>query len=404
MRLALVIDDYLPDSTRVGAKMMHELALELLRQGHEPFVITPGHAQQGHGLIEDAIDGIPIFRFRCGPVKDISKVRRAINESLLSRRAWGAAKKKIQSQKVDGVVYYSPSIFFGGLVNKIKSTWNCPSFLILRDLFPQWVIDNGMIKEGSPIARYFRHHERKSYAAADQIGLMSLNNQIFFQRNHPNITRTCILPNWASLEPSSAPSKEDSFRHRLGLQEKVIFFYGGNIGHAQDMSNLMKLVLAMKDDSCPHFLFVGQGDEVGLLQNFIQKHALTNATYLPSIPQEAFKKLLHEVDVGLFSLSRDHKAHNFPGKLLGYMVNKIPILGSVNPGNDLLDIIHQHNAGFAFENGQDAHLLESARKLASEPGIRNHLGENARKLLIEYFSVESAAKKIIGSLTQARDV
>lgn len=403
MRLALVIDDYLPDSTRVGAKMMHELALELLRQGHEPFVITPGLSDQKHGLIEDAVADVPVLRFRSGPVKDVSKIRRAINESLLSKKAWHATKNHIRSKKIDGVIYYSPSIFFGGLVDKIKSAWNCPSFLVLRDLFPQWVIDNGMIREGSPIARYFRHHERKSYAAANHIGLMSLNNQIFFQRNHPGITRTCILPNWASLEPSSTPSKEDSFRHNLGLQDKVIFFYGGNIGHAQDMSNLMKLVLAMKDDPCSHFLFVGQGDEVGLLQNFIQEHALSNATYLPPIPQEAFKKLLHEVDVGLFSLSRDHKAHNFPGKLLGYMVNEIPILGSVNPGNDLLDIIQQHNAGFAFENGQDAHLLESARKLASEPGARKHLGENARKLLIEHFSVESAAKKIIVSLTQARD-
>ncbi|SMF10639.1 glycosyltransferase family 4 protein [Pseudogulbenkiania subflava] len=381
--------------------MMHELALELLRQGHEPFVITPGPSHQKQRLVEDAVDEIPILRFRSGPVKDISKVRRAINESLLSRRAWGAAKNYIQSRKVDSIIYYSPSIFFGGLVNRIKSTWNCPSFLILRDLFPQWVIDNGMIKEGSPIARYFRHHEGKSYAAADHIGLMSLNNQVFFQKNHPTITRTCILPNWASQEPSSAPSKEDSLRHKLGLQDKVIFFYGGNIGHAQDMSNLMKLALAMKDDSYSHFLFIGQGDEVGLVQSFIQEHALTNATYLPPISQDAFKKLLHEVDIGLFSLSRDHTAHNFPGKLLGYMVNEIPILGSVNHGNDLLDIIQHHEAGFAFVNGEDAQLLESARKLASEPGTRKRLGENARKLLIEHFSVESASKKIIDSLTQA---
>lgn len=400
MRLALVIDDYLPDSTRVGAKMMHELALELLRQGHEPFVIAPG-GHQKHSLLEDTIDGIPILRFRSGPVKDISKVRRVINESRLSRRAWGAAKKQVQSKKIDGVVYYSPSIFFGGLIKKIKSTWNCPSFLILRDFFPQWVIDNGMIKEGSLIARYLRHHERKSYEAADHIGLMSQKNQTFFQSYHPGLI-TSVLPNWASLEPSPAPTREESFREKLGLLDKTIFFYGGNIGHAQDMSNLMRLALSMKGDSTSHFLFVGQGDEVELVQNFIQEKALNNATYLPPISQEDFKKLLHEVDVGLFSLSRDHKAHNFPGKLLGYMVNKIPILGSVNPGNDLLDTILQHDAGFAFENGQDEQLLQSARLLASNLETRERLGENARRLLVEHFSVESAAKKIVDRLSNHR--
>lgn len=33
MHLVLIIDDYLPHSTRVGAKMFHELALELLSRG-----------------------------------------------------------------------------------------------------------------------------------------------------------------------------------------------------------------------------------------------------------------------------------------------------------------------------------------------------------------------------------
>lgn len=32
MRIALICDDYLPDSTRVSAKMMHELACELLEK------------------------------------------------------------------------------------------------------------------------------------------------------------------------------------------------------------------------------------------------------------------------------------------------------------------------------------------------------------------------------------
>ena len=39
MKLLLIIDDYLPDSTKVGAKMMHELALELKNNGHEVSVL-----------------------------------------------------------------------------------------------------------------------------------------------------------------------------------------------------------------------------------------------------------------------------------------------------------------------------------------------------------------------------
>ncbi|MDE9500322.1 glycosyltransferase WbuB, partial [Xenorhabdus bovienii] len=82
------------------------------------------------------------------------------NESLLSIRAWNSLKKILKSKRIDGIVYYSPSIFFGKFVNKIKKEWHCPSYLILRDSFPQWIIDEGLIKEKSIIAKYFRYFER----------------------------------------------------------------------------------------------------------------------------------------------------------------------------------------------------------------------------------------------------
>ncbi|MCQ8856447.1 L-fucosamine transferase, partial [Escherichia coli] len=35
MKLALIIDDYQPNSTRVGAKMFNELAQEFIQGGHD---------------------------------------------------------------------------------------------------------------------------------------------------------------------------------------------------------------------------------------------------------------------------------------------------------------------------------------------------------------------------------
>ena len=55
--------------------------------------------------------------------------------------------------------------------------------------------------------------------------------------------------------------------------------------------------------------------------------------------------MLAEFDVGLFTLHKDHTTHNFPGKLLGYMVQRLPILGSINKGNDLKEIVENANAG-----------------------------------------------------------
>ena len=46
MRLLIISDDYLPSSTRVHAKMLHELALEFKAKGHDVVVLTPGTSDQ----------------------------------------------------------------------------------------------------------------------------------------------------------------------------------------------------------------------------------------------------------------------------------------------------------------------------------------------------------------------
>ncbi|MER5097259.1 glycosyltransferase family 4 protein, partial [Providencia stuartii] len=206
---------------------------------------------------------------------------------------------------------------------------------------------------------------------------------------------THVLRNWAEVKPTS---KSNSYRTTLSLQNKIIYFYGGNIGHAQDMYNLMKLAREMKKHSDAHFLFVGQGDEVNLVQKLIEKWKLKNTTYLPSLDQNEFKKLLSEVDIGLFSLAKEHTSHNFPGKLLGYMVQSIPILGSVNAGNDLIPLINQSNSGYIHVNGEDDLLLQSAISLYNDKKIREEMGNNGFKLLQNEFNVTTIASSIIKKL------
>lgn len=48
MRICIIVDDYLPNSTKVAAKMMHELAVKLKEKGHEITVITPGIGLDEH--------------------------------------------------------------------------------------------------------------------------------------------------------------------------------------------------------------------------------------------------------------------------------------------------------------------------------------------------------------------
>lgn len=403
MKLALIVDDYLPHSTRVGAKMMHELARELLLQGHKVTVITPKSGVDSSSFQSESLDGVVIWRFQSGPLKDVAKVTRVINESLLSFNAWRAITRRVKKDTFDGIVYYSPSIFLGPLVEKLKKRCNCKSYLVLRDFFPQWAVDSGLIRKDSLIERYFRFFEAITYNNADMIGVMSHRNMEIFNEKTDHRYRASILRNWASIEPHQVMGSTKNLRQRLGLKDEVIYFYGGNIGHAQDMKNLMRLVRSMQKYNNAHFLFVGQGDEVHLINDLAVEWKLGNFSYFPSVSQDEYRDMLAQVDIGLFSLSAKHTAHNFPGKLLGYMVQSLPILGSVNQDNDLINLVVDNTAGFISVNGDDDSFLANAVKLYDSLDLRRKIGLAGYNLLSNEFAVSSIALSISESLEKVNE-
>tara|TARA_X000000368_G_scaffold390475_1_gene353717 strand:- start:6047 stop:7249 length:1203 start_codon:yes stop_codon:yes gene_type:complete len=393
MKILILSDDYLPDGTRAHSRMLHDLALEFKGLGEKVTVLTPGNSSQSDLLETSYLDGIEVWRFRSGKLRGVAKARRLINELLIPYNAWKATRSKLKDSSFDLCVNYSPTIFYGPYAKKLKQQGSFV-YLVLRDFFPQWAIDQGIISRRSPIAIFLRYFEELNYRTSDCIGLQSPANLNLFKARFPNL-KSRVLMNWTSLneDPENVPSSV--LQKKYQLEGKVIFFYGGNIGHAQDMKNLMRLARNMTSHPKAHFLFVGQGDEFELINKIKRNQCLDNVTILNSVSQEAFLDFLAMSDIGLFSLSKKHTAFNFPGKLLGYMKKSLPILGSVNSGNDLRNLIATHKAGMIFENGQDEPLYKASIKLLENETLRRDLGKNSNSLLSKEFSVESAALKIL---------
>jgi O26-antigen biosynthesis N-acetyl-L-fucosamine transferase len=394
MKICIIVDDYMPYSIKVAAKMMHELACEFIDQGHQVSVVTPNTIQNDI-LVSSVLDGVNVFSFKSGEIKNVNKIKRAINETLLSYNAYKACKTFIKENHHDLIIYYSPSIFFGSFVKKLKNIWNAPSYLILRDIFPQWTIDNGILKETSMTTKYFKYFEKINYNAADTIGVMSKKNLKWFKEYYTGNKKIEILYNWADNKPVS--HKTNKYRRQLNIEDKIVYFYGGNLGHAQDMMNIIRLAINMKVYTEAHFVLVGAGDEYELIKKEIKNKNLNNITLLPSVNQDEYKQMLCEFDIGLFSLNKNHKTHNFPGKLLGYMVQKLPLLGSINLDNDLKDVVEEYNAGYITVNGKDELFLNNAIKLL-DTKRRTNIGNNSNHLLKDKFSVEFALIQIISKI------
>jgi len=386
VRLLLVVDVFPPTRTS-AAVQMRDLAATLGRMGHRCTVITPDHrGSQAIELQEGEL--FSVLRIRSAPLKRINLIRRAFNEILLSARMWaGYRKSTVALEPVDGVVFYSPSIFFGRFVAKLKAHHGCRAYLILRDVFPDWAADLGVMSRG-PHYWVFKAFAQYQYSVADRIGIEAPSNRRYFNARDARVE---ILPNWIELGTGSVQEAELP----LALAGKKVLVYAGNMGIAQDMDNLLRLARGLLPRKDCAILFVGDGSERPRMEAEAKRQSLTNVVFHAEVDPSLLRGMTRRCYLGLISLDRRLRSHNVPGKLLSYLEASLPVIASINPGSDLRSIVEDASAGVTLANSDDGALLQATTALLDDEQRRQRMSAAALALCRERFSSDAAARQVV---------
>lgn len=395
MRIALIADAYPPLRTS-GAVQVRDLARELAAQGHSVTVMVPSSARSAPWTIA-TVGAVTVLSLAALATKDIGYVHRTIAETLLPfRMLRGLRRSPLHAVQWDAAIWYSPSIFLGLLVGALRRTAACRSYLILRDIFPEWAVDMGLLRKG-PAYRFFKLIERYQYSVADVVGVQSPANLGYLEAwaKRPG-RRLEVLHNW--LAPATVSACGISVE-RTRLAGRTILVYAGNMGVAQGMDILLDLAVGMQSRSDVGFLFVGRGSDVPRLRALAAARELDNVIFYDEIEPAEIPGLLHQCHIGLVTLDPRHRTHNVPGKFLAYMQAGLPVLARVNAGNDLVGLIEQKQVGLAYVGESPSALLILARRLCDDEEQRRAMSGNARKLAESAFSVTAAARQITTAMS-----
>lgn len=396
MRLLLVADTY-PPARISGALQMHDLATALARFGHRPAVLVPARLESG-GFQQSLESGVDVLRVQAPRTKDVPYLQRTLAEwRLPAALLRGLRASPLQRERWDGIVWYSPTIFLGPLVRALRREQNCPSYLIVRDLFPDWAADAGVLRRGGLPFRLFKQVERYQYRHAGVIGVQTPSNVALACREAPPCARIEVLHNWLS-PPREArgvvvPSEK--------LAGRTILVYAGNMGVAQELDAFVELAKRLVFRVDVGLLFIGRGSEAARLKQIAQR--LGNLDVRDEVAPDDLVEVLNACHVGIIALHTAHRTHNIPGKLLTYLHAGLPVLARVNRGNDLAALLTRENVGLVVE-GDDAHRLDAqARRLVDDAALRSAMGRRGRQVAKRLFSPEAAAGQVIQGLLSQRD-
>lgn len=350
--------------------------------------------------VAEEMDGVQVLRLRAPRTKDIGYVRRTIGEFLMPffmRRNF--LKSPFAKTKWDGVVWYAPSIFHGPLAWFLKKSSNCRSYLIIRDIFPEWAVDMGLMGKGLPYL-FFKAVARYQYSVADVIGVQTSGNAEYFSswKERPG-NRLEVLQNWLSDAPDRGCPINIG---QTPLNGRKIFVYAGNMGVAQGMDILLDLADRLRERSDIGFLFVGRGSESTRLSNSAKARGLENTFFHDEIFPDEIPGLYAQCHAGIVALDRRHKSHNIPGKFLTYMQSGLPVLAVINPGNDLAQMIRQENVGVVNEDGDLNSLERQTLELISRLAVEHNIKDSCRNLYRRLFSPATAVEQIVSALQDGK--
>lgn len=359
-------------------------------------VLLPAPDQREPWRMEE-FDGAQVLRLKAPRTKDIGYVRRTLAELVMPfAMLQNLRKSPLAEEQWDGVVWYAPSIFHGPLVSALKKSSRCKGYLVIRDIFPEWAVDMGLMGRGLPY-RFFDAVARYQYSVADVIGVQTPSNQQYFKRWKGQPGRELeVLQNWLDKPTQSRCSI------RVGetvLAGRNVFVYAGNMGVAQGMDILLDLAEKMRSRPDVGFLFVGRGSDSARLKAAAQARQLDNVVFFDEIDPDEIPDLYAQCDAGIVALDPRHKSHNIPGKFLTYMQSGLPVLANINAGNDLAQMIRHERVGQVCEANQVDELLLLAEKLLDQIEMDSGLPARCTALFEREFSVENTVKQIVAALS-----
>ncbi|MEQ1838611.1 MAG: glycosyltransferase [Candidatus Nitrotoga sp.] len=98
------------------------------------------------------------------------------------------------------------------------------------------------------------------------------------------------------------------------------------------------------------------------LRGDVKARGLDNVVFHDEIDPAEIPGLYSQCHVGIVAFDPRHKIHNIPGKFLSYMQAGLPVLASINPGNDLAELIQREGVGRVCTD----HSVDTLQRLAME--------------------------------------
>lgn len=374
-----------------GGTRHYELAQHCAAVGHRfTIVASPVSYLSGRetaGVQGEVAPGVRVVRAYTLPTLHRSFLWRIL--SFLSFMV-AATVTALRADQVDLVMGTTPPLF-QALSAWAVARWRRRPFLLeVRDLWPQFAVDMGLLTQPLLIA-LARRVESFLYENADHILVNSPAYCDYLLGRGVSPTKVTLIPNGVDTRMFDPTDRGERWRQRWGLGDRFVVTYAGALGPANDIPALLRAAARLRERPDIHFLLVGDGKERSRLEAQAAAAELRNVTFTGAVPKEHMPTVLAASDACV-AILRDIPSFRmtYPNKVFDYMAAGRPIVLAID--GVIRQVIETAGAGIFVPPGDDAALAAAVLQLAADREAARAMGEAARRHVVAHFDRRTQAE------------
>ncbi len=395
MRILFISSDYLKPEK--GSNIYTDLAEALNNHNHIVKVVVAEEKKKIDHTTLNEENGIPVLRVRTGNLYEVSFVEKTMTFLTISHDLKRGINEFFGNEQFDLILFQSPPLTMYKAVKWAMKKFKAPSYLMMKDIFPQNGLDIGLYGKVSPIYMYFRHQEKELYTISTKIGCMSDGNIKYISEHNKYLDKNKfeLFPNTVKIGHTEQISfgQYNHIREKYGIEKNdVVAIFGGNFGRPQGLDFLIDVIHEYRNNNHVKFLLIGRGTEKNRIFSTINERGYKNAFTYDFIPRKDYEVLTKVCDIGLIFLDRRFTIPNYPSKTLSYFECSLPIMAAIDKNTDYGKMLEESNSGFWVENGDMKSFKSKFDKLIGDKKLRNQMGNNGRKYYELNCNVEKSVK------------
>lgn len=394
MRICILNEFFYPDSTGGTGSILTDVVRKLATNHDDLIidVITSKHLyriKNANLSKEENWEGVRITRLNTPYPRQKSLPRRLYANLSYSFASFMALMRR---EPYDLIMVSTAPPTAPLAAHVYKFLRKIPYIYLIYDLEPDRSVSMRVLKDPSIPVKVIRKIQKAWLHSATRVVVIGrcMNDRMSKTYDLSN-NRTSIIP--VGFDPDIVSPKRESDFRKIHQIDGFVVLYAGNFGLYHNFDTILDAAARLQHlNTNVNFVFVGDGAQKEYIQNRITNQALRNVRLFPYVPSDQYEDLLASADVCMVTLEPGMEGLCVPSKFYSILAAGRPTIAMIHPDSEVSRVVTEEECGLRIDPFDVDGLVSNILLLAESPSESKRLGQNARRALLDNYTISHAAQ------------